>query len=58
MTPTADCLIIYNARRTLCERFYNDSLQELGCEGSRKNHDAASHVAFAGRTFYLDTPLV
>lgn len=34
MTPTADCLIIYNACCTLCETFYNDSLWEHCCEES------------------------
>lgn len=34
MTPTADCLIIYNACCTLCEQFYNDSLWEHCCEES------------------------
>lgn len=32
MTPTADCLIIYNARCRLCERVYNGSLREARCK--------------------------
>lgn len=35
MTPTADCLIIYNAQCRLCESFYNYSLWERGCEESQ-----------------------